>query len=176
MAGDAVGLSSASASPDVNMAPESVADYENDDSLSSSDGEDLNDADDLEELSNEAETSAPPRAEDSPRTDIPAVVPATMSKHLKGKEKEWKAISHKSGPLTLLELPDDVLRLIVKEVCSKSQYPCCRGATDDENDPDHSYQRPHVPRTHKLDPLSPCSSAHIRTLRYCLARCTHNHL
>jgi hypothetical protein len=44
---------------------------------------------------------------------IPA---ATISRLLKGKEQEWDAIRSKTGPLHLLDLPVDILRLIVKEV------------------------------------------------------------
>lgn len=43
---------------------------------------------------------------------------STVSKYLGGKEQEWKAVSERKGPLTLLELPVDILRLVVKEVCS----------------------------------------------------------
>ncbi len=55
---------------------------------------------------------------DDPASD-PASDPATLvRKLLKGKEDEWTAvISRKQGKLTLLELPLDVLRLIVAEVC-----------------------------------------------------------
>lgn len=41
---------------------------------------------------------------------------SSVSKFLKGKEQEWKAVTERKGPLTLLELPVDILRLIVKEV------------------------------------------------------------
>lgn len=44
--------------------------------------------------------------------DDPAAV---MRKLLKGKEEEWNAVSRRMGKLTLLELPLDVLRLIVNE-------------------------------------------------------------
>ncbi|KAL2756236.1 hypothetical protein ACRALDRAFT_1056956 [Sodiomyces alcalophilus JCM 7366] len=39
-----------------------------------------------------------------------------MRKLLRGKEQEWNAVSRRTGKLTLLELPLDVLRLIVNEV------------------------------------------------------------
>lgn len=45
---------------------------------------------------------------------------STISKFLKGKEREWDALSQRKGPLTLLELPVDILRLIVKEVNRRS--------------------------------------------------------
>lgn len=41
---------------------------------------------------------------------------AILSKLLKGKEKKWGAAANRNGPLHLLELPLDILRLIVKEV------------------------------------------------------------
>lgn len=37
-----------------------------------------------------------------------------LSDYLKGKHQQWKALYEKR-PLTLLELPVDILRLIVKE-------------------------------------------------------------
>ncbi|KAH8910444.1 hypothetical protein BR93DRAFT_974579 [Coniochaeta sp. PMI_546] len=40
----------------------------------------------------------------------------TVSKYLKDKEREWNKVSERNGPLTLLELPVDILRLIVKEI------------------------------------------------------------
>jgi hypothetical protein len=41
---------------------------------------------------------------------------SSISRLLKGKEREWKAVRSKMGPLYLLDLPVDILRLIVKEV------------------------------------------------------------
>lgn len=41
----------------------------------------------------------------------------TVSEYLKDKEREWSRTSERKGPLTLLELPVDILRLIVKEAC-----------------------------------------------------------
>ena len=40
----------------------------------------------------------------------------TVHKFFKGKENVGKALSERSGKLTLLELPLDILRLIVQEV------------------------------------------------------------
>ncbi|OIW35624.1 hypothetical protein CONLIGDRAFT_627666 [Coniochaeta ligniaria NRRL 30616] len=40
----------------------------------------------------------------------------TVSKYLKDKGREWNKVSERNGPLTLLELPVDILRLIVKEI------------------------------------------------------------
>ncbi|KAM0282471.1 hypothetical protein ACHAQH_002985 [Verticillium albo-atrum] len=39
-----------------------------------------------------------------------------LRKLLKGKEEEWSAVSRRTGRLTLLELPLDILRLIVNEI------------------------------------------------------------
>jgi hypothetical protein len=39
----------------------------------------------------------------------------TVSKYLKDKEREWNKVAERKGPLTLLELPVDILRLIIKE-------------------------------------------------------------
>jgi len=41
-----------------------------------------------------------------------------MSKLLGEKEQEWHALTSKEGPLRLLDLPVDVLNLIIKEVIS----------------------------------------------------------
>ncbi len=49
---------------------------------------------------------------------------STISRLLKGKDREWEAATHRPGPLTLLELPADILRLIVKEVmCTPPGWP-----------------------------------------------------
>ncbi len=42
----------------------------------------------------------------------------SVSRYLKEKEQEWKAVSERSRPLTLLELPVDILSLVVKEASS----------------------------------------------------------
>ncbi|ROT36934.1 hypothetical protein SODALDRAFT_298640 [Sodiomyces alkalinus F11] len=55
----------------------------------------------------------PPSPSPADTLDDPAAV---MRKLLKGKEEEWNAASRRTGKLTLLELPLDVLRLIVNEV------------------------------------------------------------
>ena len=39
----------------------------------------------------------------------------SVSKYLKGKEREWREVSERGRPLDLLELPVDILNLIVKE-------------------------------------------------------------
>lgn len=41
-----------------------------------------------------------------------------ISNLLKDKEKEWTAVAERKGPLRLLDLPMDVLKEIVKEVCA----------------------------------------------------------
>lgn len=41
---------------------------------------------------------------------------ASVHKFFKGKENVGKALSQRSGKLTLLELPVDILRLVVQEV------------------------------------------------------------
>jgi hypothetical protein len=60
----------------------------------------------------------PPSEPDAAPSSISACEQSrsAVSKFLKGKEEEWKAVSERKGPLTLLELPVDILRLIVKEV------------------------------------------------------------
>lgn len=39
-----------------------------------------------------------------------------LSRFLKGKEREWAAATNKNHPLNILDLPTDILRLIIKEV------------------------------------------------------------
>ncbi|KLU87358.1 F-box domain-containing protein [Magnaporthiopsis poae ATCC 64411] len=58
-----------------------------------------------------AETSSTERALS---TKPPALAGSPGAKMLKGKAKEWS--SQRENPLTLLELPVDILRLIVKEI------------------------------------------------------------
>ncbi|KAK0612922.1 hypothetical protein B0T17DRAFT_593175 [Bombardia bombarda] len=77
--------------------------------------------------SDSAATAAPTVASTSTTTataTATAITPAStqektsriVSEYLKGKDQQWKAIYERKGPLTLLELPVDVLRLIVKEI------------------------------------------------------------
>ncbi|KAI1501694.1 hypothetical protein F5X99DRAFT_381394 [Biscogniauxia marginata] len=54
-----------------------------------------------------------PSPSEPPSRDPP--VP-TISKLLKGKNHEWEVIRSKTGPLHLLDLPVDILRLVVKEI------------------------------------------------------------
>ncbi|KAI0596975.1 hypothetical protein F4775DRAFT_561883 [Biscogniauxia sp. FL1348] len=55
---------------------------------------------------------------ESPTPGTPSCDPSmpTISRLLKGKSHEWEAIRSKTGPLNLLDLPVDILRLIVKEI------------------------------------------------------------
>ncbi|KAI1107817.1 hypothetical protein F4804DRAFT_1373 [Jackrogersella minutella] len=55
---------------------------------------------------------------ESSSSELPAREPAipNISKLLRGKGREWEAIGAKPRPLQLLDLPVDILRLIVKEV------------------------------------------------------------
>lgn len=40
-----------------------------------------------------------------------------MTRLLKGKDKEWESRAKRKGPLRLLDLPLDVLKIVLKEVC-----------------------------------------------------------
>lgn len=42
---------------------------------------------------------------------------SVISEYLRSKDPDWDNVPQRTEPLTLLELPVDVLRLIVKEVC-----------------------------------------------------------
>lgn len=59
---------------------------------------------------------------DAPSTSMSArdQTRSAVAKYLGGREQEWKAVSARKGPLNLLELPLDILRLIVNEVCSRT--------------------------------------------------------
>lgn len=48
---------------------------------------------------------------------------ASVHKFFKGKENVGKALSERSGKLTLLELPVDILRLVVQEVINIIRTP-----------------------------------------------------
>ena len=50
-----------------------------------------------------------------------SAVTDTMTRLLKGKEKEWAAVVERKGSLKLLDLPVDVLKEIMKEVSSSLQ-------------------------------------------------------
>ena len=47
----------------------------------------------------------------------------SVSRYLKEKEQEWKAVSERIRPLTLLELPVDILSLVVKEASFMTHSP-----------------------------------------------------
>ena len=57
----------------------------------------------------------PAVGESSGRGD--GIVRKKLFKLLKGKGEEWAAVARKKGPLKLLDLPMDILKEIVKEVC-----------------------------------------------------------
>jgi len=120
------------------MDPDSVLDFEDDDFVSADLNQD-NDSDtdpdadpnadaDPDADPDDADVDAPDRSPAVPLPDADAEAddpsgigssgtkkPA-ISKFLKGKEREWEALSQLPGPLTLLKLPVDVLHLIVNEV------------------------------------------------------------
>ncbi|KAI7929862.1 F-box domain-containing protein [Pyricularia oryzae] len=81
-------------------------------SLPDSDSEDV----DLDIDSNSVDTSSTEREPSAkPPTPLQQAT-STVTKLLKEKGKEWDQLASRKGPLTLLELPVDILRLIVKEI------------------------------------------------------------
>lgn len=104
----------------------------------------------------------------NPSREDPAVA---LRKLLKGKEHEWSAaISRKQGKLTLLELPLDILRMVVSEVRLGSTL-LQRGEDPHANARlDHTHQRPLSSRPDELDTIQPCCAAHILSFRHCVAR------
>ena len=87
-----------------------------------------------------ADTEPPNEAEAGPETT--AAIRLSLSKFLKGKEKEWDAVSKRQGPLRLLDLPLDVLHLVVKEVCEGnfSRRSCPLAFSDVKAIPDHPHE------------------------------------
>lgn len=68
----------------------------------------------------------------------------SISRLLKGKEREWKAVRSKTGPLYLLDLPVDILRLVVKEV-SNMIMPCRSAIPEGE---EHGLTSARIYRSH----------------------------
>ena len=93
------------------MADDSLLDFEDDDFVSA----DLNHDDGSDDDAPEQSTAEPPPDSDAAPPEGDSKQPV-LSKFLKGKEREWEAVAHLPGPLTLLKLPVDILHLIVKEV------------------------------------------------------------
>lgn len=71
----------------------------------------------------------------------------SISRLLKGKEHEWKVVTAKPGPLHLLDLPVEVLRLVTKEVSGNS-FPNPSHPVSNPMRADHPYQRPDGARAH----------------------------
>lgn len=51
---------------------------------------------------------------------------SVISEYLRSKDPDWDNVQQRTEPLNLLELPVDVLRLIVKEVCQTRPWCCTR--------------------------------------------------
>lgn len=64
----------------------------------------------------------------------------SISRLLKGKEHEWKIVTAKPGPLHLLDLPVEVLRLVTKEVSGKSFPDTSHPGSNNTMCADHPYQ------------------------------------
>ena len=71
------------------------------------------------EESSPAKSAFPKLPQEAPRetkTETTKSPGRRISELLKGKEKEWTAVTRKVGPLRLLDLPLDLLREILREV------------------------------------------------------------
>lgn len=93
-----------------------------------------------------------------------------LTKLLRGKGPEWEAIGAKPRPLQLLDLPVDILRLIVKEA---SLYPSRHFFADcnvsNRHNLGYSYERPYLLSSDELHTLLPDHTTDICSLRYRLA-------
>lgn len=107
-----------------------------------------------------------------------------ISEYLRSKDPDWDNVDQRRTELqNLLDLPVDILRLIVKEASQTHPYnliqahptlfPACL-PTDDQS-PDHTYQRPDVFGADQLDLPQPCHPSYLLTFRYRLARRPHYH-
>lgn len=62
-------------------------------------------------------------SKDAPEYATRETSEAKVARLLKGKEKEWAAAAQQRGPLRLLNLPLDILKIILKEVNAAAEYP-----------------------------------------------------
>lgn len=97
--------------------------------------------------------------------------PDPITKYLKSKDPGWDV--QPAEPKYLLDLPEDILRLIVKEVRNTQSWGlfCCvliLGPAD------HSYQRPHLTRLDQLYALQARHSSDLFQVRHCLAGCAYH--
>ncbi len=93
---------------------------------------------------------------------------------LKGKEREWDAVSHRPGPLTLLELPVDVPASDRERGESRPTHTAislrnafllfffCARVLMRGGGPDNPHQRPHLAGPDELDALHARDPSHIR--------------
>lgn len=100
---------------------------------------------------------------DSSSSEVPARGPPVpnLSRLLRGKGREWEAIKAKPRPLQLLDLPVDILRLIVKEVSWAHLDPT--GLTDSANSctSGHPYERPNIVGFDELYTLLSYNTSHL---------------
>lgn len=77
-------------------------------------------------LSLDQAMSSDVRAPEKPRDlhQTQTITKDVVSRTLKGKEKEWAAVTEKKRPLQLLDLPVDILREIVGHVGSPTSLIC----------------------------------------------------
>lgn len=73
---------------------------------------------------------------------------SVISEYLRSRDPDWDNVPQRTEPLNLLELPVDVLRLVVKEVCQDLLLP----ETIANFPADHSHKRSHLSGTDQLDP------------------------
>lgn len=96
---------------------------------------------------------------------------SVISEYLKSRDPDWDNIQQRTEPLNLLELPVDVLRLIVKEVCMLLLLLCAPYSCETviNFSADHSYKRSYLSRPDQLDPPQPRDPPHLLALRHSLA-------
>lgn len=108
-----------------------------------------------------------------------------VHKFFKGKENVGKALSERSGKLTLLELPVDILRLIVQEVLSSrtpmrerstfakhNSAPSLASPANPHIVSGYSYKRSRLPCLDELHSSQPRRSPNLLQVRHSMAGLT----
>lgn len=96
-----------------------------------------------------------------------------VTDYIREKDQERNVTPRQDRPLTLLELPVDILQLIVKEV-SLFLSSLHASAVLTWCPPDHSYKRSDSTCLDELGSARACYTSDILTVRHCLARWTHH--
>lgn len=94
----------------------------------------------------------------------------SIAKLLREKKPEWEAVQIKKRPLYLLDLPVDILGLVVKEVSRQPWLQPARAAILMIGCLDNTHQRSDVARSHLFHTLQLVCPSYLCPVRYSLAR------